>query len=60
MIYPSFDQKFRVASPEGNCFNEKIEFEEKKFFRDVADVVGARQFSRNLEKTFFLRIRFVH
>ena len=43
MIYLSFDQKFRVASPEGDCFNEKIEFEEKKFFRHFAKTVARQQ-----------------
>ena len=50
--------KFRDESPEGDCFNEKIEFEEKKFFRDLAKIVARQQHRPNLEKTFFLRIRF--
>ena len=60
MIYPSFDQKFRVASPEGDCFNEKIEFEEKKCFRYFAKIVARQQHRPNLEKTSFLRTRFLH
>ena len=52
MIYPSFDQKFRVASPEGDCFNEKIEFEENKCFRHFAKIV-ARQQSRPVMQVRF-------